>query len=162
MNKEQAQKFDLKKRQKSAFEAAVENAKIANEAIKSSQGWLLVLGLAEMSFLGTLLLINETIYSCWLKTLIIALLMAFVLFILGSITQYKHALRIARDYEGLSRRAVDDYLNKGIRFVDQVPQELELPKRQIVSSRITNYLIFASYVLVILVTLGIIVLIMMI
>ncbi len=156
------EKFDLKKRQKSAFEAAVENAKIANEAIKSSQGWLLVLGLAEMSFLGTLLLINETIYSCWLKTLIIALLTAFILFILGSITQYKHARRIARDYERISRKAVDNYLNKNIRFVDQIPQELELPKRQIVSSRIVNCLILTSYILVILVTIGIIFLIIMI
>lgn len=158
MNKEQI-KFDLEKRQKSAFEAAVENAKIANDAIKSSQGWLLVLGLAEMSFLGTLLLTNETISSCWLKLLIIALLVAFVLFIFGSIAQYKHALRIARRYEEISRKAVDDYLNKDIRFVGKMPEELELPKRQIVSSKVTDYLIFASYVLVILTTLGVIVLV---
>ena len=56
MNKEQIKqnvnKFDIEKRQKSSFDASVENVKMANDAIKSSQNWLLLLGLAEMSFLG--------------------------------------------------------------------------------------------------------------
>jgi len=48
----QKTKFDIQKRQQSAFEASVDNVKMANEAIKSSQNWLLLLGLAELSFLG--------------------------------------------------------------------------------------------------------------
>lgn len=158
MDKEQI-KFDIRKRQRNTFEAAVENVKIANDAIKSSQGWLLILGLAELSFLGTLLLINGIIPGCWLKLLIVTLLIAFILFILGSIMQYRHALKIARIYEGISRTAINNYINKGICIVEKMPGELELPKTQIVSNKTTNYLISASYILVILVTIGIIILV---
>lgn len=159
MEKEQIEqnvrRFDLEKRQKNAFEAAVENAKMANEAIKSSQNWLLLLGLAEMSFLGMILLRRELISIFWIKILIIILLIAFILFILGSILQYKHLLRGARIYGTISDKAID-YLNKGERFVDNIPEELKLPAKQIVSSKLVNHLFFGSYVLVILATIGII------
>ncbi len=150
-------KFDLSKRQRNAFEASVENAKIANDAIKSSQGWLLVLGLAEMSFLGTLLIKDDSVFATpCLKILIIFLLIAFIFFILGSVFQYRHALNSARKYEEISNRVLDSYLNKNIHIVDKIPKELELPKKQMVTSKTANYLIFGSYILVILATIGVI------
>jgi len=62
----QKTKFDIQKRQQSAFEASVDNVKMANEAIKSSQNWLLLLGLAELSFLGAILFKNES-NSYWIN-----------------------------------------------------------------------------------------------
>jgi len=151
--------FDIQKRQQHTFEAAVENAKIANDAIKSSQNWLLVLGLAEMSFLGALLFRNGLLNAdCFSKSLLIALLVAFVLFIVGSVVQYKHALGMAREYEHISNTALK-YLQEGRQSVEKMPEELELPEKQIESNVSANYLIFSSYILVILVTIGIAILI---
>ena len=154
--KQKTVKFDLEKRQKSAFEAVVENVKMANEAVKSSQNWLLLLSLAEMSFLGMILLKKDNFWI--IKVLIIILLVAFVLFILGSVLQYKHLLKRARVYEEISNKATE-YLIRGIRFVNEIPKELKLPEKQIASNKCADYLISSSYILVILTTIGIIFLI---
>jgi len=149
-------KFDIKKRKQYAFDASVENSKGANEAIKVSQNWLLVLALAELSFIGSLLLTDTLSVSVGLlKLLALALLASFISFIVASIAQYQHVLRIARVYECISMRAVQNYLQKGIDSTDEEPKELELPQTQIASNKIANRLFLTSYVLVILATLGI-------
>lgn len=159
MNEDRKPKFDLGKRQEYAFSASVENAKLANEAIKSSQNWLLVLGLAEMSFLGTLLLRDGSVYACGIKALIIILLLAFVTFITGSVMQYKHMLKSTRTFERISNLAITKYLNKGIKVADKVPEELEFPEKQIISSNTANYFLFSAYLLIMVATFGIIFLI---
>jgi hypothetical protein len=159
MNEDRKPKFDLRKRQEYAFSASVENAKLANEAIKSSQNWLLVLGLAEMSFLGTLLLRDGSVYVCGIKALIIILLLAFVTFITGSVMQYKHMLKSARTFERISNLAITKYLNKRIKVADKIPEELELPEKQIISSDTANYFLFSAYLLIMVATFGIIFLI---
>lgn len=159
MNEDKKPKFDLGKRQEYAFSASVENAKLANEAIKSSQNWLLVLGLAEMSFLGTLLLKDSIINIYGIKTLLIILLLAFVAFITGSVMQYKHMLKSARTFERISNIAITKYLNKGRSVADEMPKELELPEKQIISSNTANYFLFSAYLLIMVATFGIILLI---
>lgn len=151
----QKPKFDIQKRQQYAFEASVDNVKMGNDAIKASQNWLLILGLAELSFLGAVLL-KDGGNNYLIKILVVALLLAFSLFIAGSLGQYKHLLRSARQYDEISRKAVDGYLKKGITTMDEVPGDLELPARQIMSNSTTNHLVAGAYILVLFVTLAII------
>jgi len=91
--------------------------------------------------------------------LVATLLIAFSFFIVGSIGQYKHLLSSARKYDKISRAAINNYLRKGIITLDDEPKDLELPNPQIASSPIANYLIFTTYILVLLVTLAFILLI---
>ncbi len=151
--KKEKPKYDISKRQAAAFQASSENAKHANDAIKISQNWLLVLGLAEMSFLGSLILKNnESVGRIYLiKLLLIILLISFMLFISGSVKQYKHVLMLARKYENISNIALN-YLKQGFEVMDKMPNELEFPNNQIISDKWANILLFGSYLTILVVT----------
>lgn len=154
MNKENGKKYDLGKLQKNYFEATVKNVIQANEAIKSAQNWLLILGLAELSFLGAIILQSEEV-TLYIKVILAALLLAFVLFILGSVKQYKHLLSSARYYEELSRRTLAK-VDQGQQYVNEIPEEIKLDTKQIKSDKITNILLFSTFCLIILAVLALI------
>lgn len=154
MNTENGKKYDLGKLQKNYFEATVKNVIQANEAIKSAQNWLLILGLAELSFLGAIILQSEEI-ALYIKVILAALLVAFVLFILGSVKQYKHLLSSARYYEELSRRTLAK-VEQGQQYVNEIPEEMKLDTKQIKSDKITNILLFSAFCLIILAVLALI------
>ncbi len=147
-------KFDLGKLQKNYFEASVQNVIQANEAIKSAQNWLLVLGLAEMSFLGAVILQADSPTS-FTKVILTALLFAFVLFIMGSVKQYKHLLSSARYYDGLSNKTLDK-VEGGQQFIDEIPGDIKLDRKQIKSDKITNILLFSAFCLIIISTLALV------
>ena len=73
--------------------------------------------------------------------------------------QYKHMLKSARTFERISNLAITKYLNKGIKVADKMPEELELPEKQIISSNTANYFLFSAYLLIMVATFGIIFLI---
>ncbi|HED37590.1 MAG TPA: hypothetical protein ENI76_04995 [Ignavibacteria bacterium] len=152
---EKKSKYSISKRQKYAFDASVQNVLIANDTIKMSQNWLWSLGIAELSFLGVILLRGGVEYVCLIKTIIILILVAFVIFIIGSALQFQHVLRKARFYENISNKAYS-YLKKGIDEVEKIPDELNLPEKQIVTNKLVNRLFVTSYILVVVATMGII------
>jgi len=156
-NQTQDKKFDLLKLQNNYFNASVQNVLEANKAIKAAQNWLLVLGLAEMSFLGALLLQNNEPDLC-IRIILSVLLVSFVSFLIGSVKQYKHLLSSARYYENLSNRVLSNiYQNGG--FIDEIPEEFKVDKNQIKSDKVTNILFFSSFVMILLSTIAIILLI---
>lgn len=139
-------KFDLKKLQKNYFEASVQNVLEANKAIKAAQNWLLILGIAEMSFLGALLLQNNE-PKLYIKIVLSVLLVSFVLFIIGTVKQYKHLLFSARYYQKLSNTVLSEMENIG-QYTDKIPEKIQVNKNQIKTDMITNILIFSSFVLI--------------
>lgn len=157
-------KFDIKKRQKSTFNASVENVKLANDFLKLSQNWLWSLGIAELSFFGVIIFkqnIENFYIILFIKILVVLLLSSFISFIWASALQYKHILGLARFYEKISNQAIE-YLQKGEEFLNKEPSDLGLPKQQIISSKLASYLFFASYLFTILATLGLIIFIIFI
>lgn len=153
--------ISIQKRQQHAFTASVENAKQANEAVKSYQNWLLILGTVELTFLGTLILKDNSLYAYYIKFLIVLILVAFLGFIFGSFLQFKHALRTARMYEKIANRALD-YLREGINEVEEFPSDIKLPKEQIKTSGLANTGFTIFLFLLIFVNIGIIILIILI
>ncbi len=156
--KDDIKKFDLGKLQKGYFEASVQNVIQANDAIKSAQNWLLVLGLAEMSFLGAIILQSDT-PIIYVKIILITLLIAFVLFVLGSVKQYKHVLSSARYYEELASKVLDKMEN-GQQYTDVIPADIKLNRQQIKSDRVTNLLLFSAFCLIVLSTIALLPLIL--
>jgi len=153
-NQAQNRKFDLCKLQSNYFEASVKNALEANSAIKAAQNWLLVLGLAEMSFLGVLLFQgNEP--RLYIKIILSVLLVGFILFVIGSVKQYKHLLALARYYEKLSNIVLSEIENNG-QYTDNILQKIKVSKNQIKSNKVANIFIFLSLVLILLSTAGLI------
>jgi len=154
------QLFDISKRQKYAFEAAVENSKIANQSVTNSQNWILVLGTTELVFLGSLLVMDEIAdnHQCLVRFLIILILLSFLMFIWGSRSQFKYVVRKARMYESISTTAINKYLNKGIYEVDKIPKDLKFSDKQIISDKASNILMFSSLITITAVTIGIAVL----
>lgn len=153
----QNKKFDLAKLQKNYFDATVSNVLEANSAIKAAQNWLLVLGLAEMSFLGASLLKDDVPIAC-VKVVLSALLISFVLFIIGSIKQYRHILSSARYYEDLSNKVLSEIDISG-QYTDDISREMQVDKKQIKSDKITNILLFSSSTIILASTLTIAILI---
>lgn len=149
-NQTQNKKIDLSKLQKNYFDASVGNVIEANNTIKTAQNWLLVLGLAEMSFWGALLL-KDNNSILYIRIILSILLFSFILFIIGSVKQYKHLLFSARYYERLSNKVLSKVEDAG-QYTDSVPEEIKIGKNQIKSDRITNILIFSSFVLILLST----------
>ena len=76
-NESEHKKFDLDKLQKNYFDASVANVLEANKAIRAAQNWLLIIGLAEMSFLGALLL-QSSGHLLYVKVLLVILLFIFI------------------------------------------------------------------------------------
>ena len=142
--------FDVRKRQKHLFDAAVRNSLLANEAIKMAQESMLALGLAELAFLGVLLLDKDR-SSRTVKSLVILLVISFLLFLFGQIRQYKHQLKAARVFESKSIRALE-YLADGKEYLEGEPKDISLEKKQIKSDNLANWLIFISLILIVLVT----------
>jgi hypothetical protein len=161
MEQKNIKNFDIAKRQQATFDASVENAKIANDAIVKAQNWFLVLGLAELSFLGTIFLSDFQI-TCQvlflIKFLIILLLSSFIIFIIASVLQYQYMLRVARFYEIISNNAIE-YMSKGINELEKEPENLRLDRKQIKSNILTNYLFATVLLLILLATLGIIIIV---
>lgn len=153
--------FDISKRQRFSFNAAVENVKSANNAIKLSQNWLWSLGIAELSFLGVVIFKDSSGIDslvCFIKALVIVLLLSFVSFILASVLQYKHALKAARNHESISKRAYE-YLRDAA-YLENEPSDLKLPDKQITTGRAVNLFFLSSYILTISATIGIIIFIL--
>ena len=152
-------KIDLEKRQNKYHEATVKNVMHANDFTKASQNWSLILGLAEMSFLATLIVQVDANHIFYLKCFLSALLISFVLFILGSIKQYKHALASSRYYHCLANKVTKHIRSMGPQIDEtEVPQEINEEKHnnQIATDKIANILILSSIGLILLVTLGLI------
>jgi len=76
-NESEHKKFDLDKLQKNYVDASVANVLEANKAIRAAQNWLLIIGLAEMSFLGALLL-QSSGHLLYVKVLLVILLFIFI------------------------------------------------------------------------------------
>lgn len=149
-NQTQNKKIDLSKLQKNYFDASVGNVIEANNTIKAAQNWLLVLGLAEMSFLGALLL-KDSSSILYIRIILSILLFSFILFIIGSVKQYKYLLYSARYYQKQSYAVLSKIENNG-QYADSIPEEIKLSKNQIKSDRIANILISSSFVLILLST----------
>ena len=115
----------------------------------------LILGLAEMSFLGAIILQPEMATSICIKGVLIALLLAFVLFILGSVAQYKHLLSSARYYDKLSGKALDK-MERGQQYTDEIPEDIKLDREQIKSSKVANILLFAAFCLILISTIALV------
>ncbi|MBW3568644.1 hypothetical protein KY385_00745 [Candidatus Parcubacteria bacterium] len=144
--------FDVEKRQNSLFDASVRNTLLANESITLVQNSMLALGLAELAFLGVILIDNDR-RGFFVKLLILLLIASFVLFLLGQIRQYKHQLITARSFEAKANKALE-YLAKGNQYLDHEPEEISTKKQQIVSDKIANIFIFSSLIVILLVTAG--------
>ena len=161
---QQRTEFSVKKRQDTAHAAMLSNANLANESAKATQNWLLILGLAELSFLGSVLLkygsANED-FLIFIKIFLVILLVGFIMFFLGSLHQRRHILRSARKYQKISDRAVG-YINDGKKKLDEEPDELKLPEQQMVSSRASNQYFIIAIGAIFVVTIGIIFLIIFI
>jgi len=156
-NQTQNKKFDLGKLgklQKSYFDASVANVLEANQAIKAAQNWLLILGLAEMSFLGALLL-QDNDQHLYIRIILSVLLVSFILFIIGSVKQYRHLLSSARYYEKLSNMVLTE-IERVDQCVNKIPDEIKVEKNQIKSDKVTNILIYSSLVLILLSTVALI------
>lgn len=153
-NQTQNKRFDLGRLQKNYFDASVANVLEANKAIKAAQNWLLILGLAEMSFLGALLIQNNE-QSLYIKIILSALLVGFILFIVGSVKQYKHLLSSARYYEKLSNKVLSE-MEKESQYTNKISDEIKVDKNQIKSDNNSNILIFSSFVLILLSTVALI------
>ncbi|MCW1891997.1 MAG: hypothetical protein KIH65_002020 [Candidatus Uhrbacteria bacterium] len=141
-------KFDLGKLQENYFNTSVANVNQANDAIKSAQNWLLILGLAEMSFLSAVILQPEITTKNCVQGILIVLLLAFVLFIFGSVMQYKHLLSSARYYNELSKKVLDE-MEREQQHANEIPEGIKLDREQIQSSRIANILLFTAFCLII-------------
>ncbi len=147
-------KFDLGTLQNNYFKASKENIHEANIAIKTAQNWVLILGLAEMSFLGVLLLQANTFYI-YTKIILSVLLLSFILFIIGSIRQYKHVLSSARYYKLLSDRVWSEIKSKG-KYTENIPQDLENNRNYIKSNKVANILLFSAFMLIVITTVALI------
>lgn len=146
--------FDLKLLQKQYFDACVGNVTEANEAVKSVQNWLLVLGLAEMSFLGSLI-VRDTAPNLYVKVILTGLLVSFILFLIGTRMQHRHVLKSARYYQNLSSKVIIAMESSG-NLVTRIPSDLKVEENQIKSNKTANILISVSFLLVLLSTVAII------
>lgn len=136
-------KKDLLKLQNNYFTASIDNVKVANSAISKAQGWVLTLGLAELAFLGS----KNDFLSCLMKVQVTLLLLAFVLFVIGSIAQYKHVLKSSRHYFSLSYKILEWIEEKETSEVEKIPNEF-LDNQVLKTSVTANYFLFSSFVLV--------------
>ena len=96
----------------------------------------------------------------WKKVILTVLLFAFVLFIIGSVKQYKHLLSSARYYDGLSNKTLDKMEGRQ-QYTDEIPGDIKLDREQIKSDKITNILLFSSFCLIIVSTLALVPLVFM-
>ncbi len=146
--------FDVEKRQNNLFDASVRNTLLANESISMAQNSMLALGLAELAFLGVILVdTDRRNYETLVKTLIILLIISFTMFLLGQIRQYKHQLKAARRFEKKANRALE-YLSEGKQYLSSEPKDIATGQRQIVSDVVANLLIFVSLVIIVVATIG--------
>ena len=136
-------KKDLLKLQKNYYRASVENAKEANSAVTKAQGWVLTLGLAELAFIGS----QGNFSSCLVKIEITLLLLAFILFVIGSVAQFKHCLKSSRYYFLLSSKILKWVEEKEISEVEKIPDEF-LGENMLKTSNTANYFLFSSFVLI--------------
>ncbi len=139
-------KKDLLKLQNNYFTASVENVKEANSAIYKAQGWVLTLGLAELAFLGS----QKDLSSCIVKIEITLLLLAFILFVIGSIAQYKHLLKSSRFYFSLSSKVSRDIEASGTSEAKEIPNEfLDRSDTDVLkTNNVANYLLSLSFTLI--------------
>jgi hypothetical protein len=150
VSKNTPKKFDVKKRQNYLFDASVRNTLLANESVKMAQESMLALGLAELAFLGVLLL-GKPNCNWAVKPLIIVLTISFLLFLFGQIRQFNHQLRRARGLEYKANIA-NEYLIEGRRYLENEPENISLESKQIKSDNIANLCILGSLALVLVVT----------
>lgn len=136
-------KKDLLKLQNNYFTASIENAKEANSAVSRAQGWVLTLGLAELAFLSS----QDDSSSCIVRLEITLLLLAFVLFVIGSVAQYKHCLKSSRRYFSLSSKVLKWVEEKETSEVEKIPDEF-LDTQVLKTSNTANYFLFSSFILI--------------
>ncbi len=136
-------KKDLLKLQNNYHIASVENAKEANLSIRQAQGWILTLGLAELAFLSSL----GDFSSGFVKVEVTLLLFAFIFFVIGSVAQYRHALKGSRDYFSLSSMILKHIEKIGTHEVEEIPENFS-DNEKLRTSNIANHFIFLSFVLI--------------
>lgn len=161
IEKDKKIRHDLTKLQKNHFMASVSNVDLANKTMGEFQNWMLVLGIAELTFLGTLLSRSET--GClliFIKILLTVLLVGMVLFLFGALLQYKHVLKIARMSYKKSNLVIDYISEIGETIVDEIPEHLKVEiEKGITTSMTANYLIYTGFFFEILVTISTVILI---
>ena len=149
-------KTDLNKLQNNYFEAMVSNHDSANKAIMKTQNWLLILALGELAFLGKSIEDQSNI-SLFLKISFAVLLFSFVLFIIGSVLQYKHLLKNSRRYHELSSRTIQFIKSINKFEIEEIPESLRDNKNKISSSKWANGFLFSSFILILGETLSLII-----
>lgn len=136
-------KKDLLKLQDNYFVASVENVKEANSAIGKAQGWVFTLGTAELALLGSI----GDFSPCIVKVEITLILVAFFLFVMGSVFQYKHFVKTSRYYFSLSAKILKLVDENGTSEVEKIPSEL-LDTQALQTNNGANYLILSSFILI--------------
>jgi hypothetical protein len=165
MNQNPEHKFSVEKRQAHTYEASVKNASIANDAVMKAQNWFLIICLAQLSFLGSILVSVSTLAETtelFVKILMVLFLVTFILFVTSSLSQFRHMVSRARFYEGISDTAISKYISIGVTELDAEPDELALDDGQIKSDLVTNYMFTASLLSGLCATAGVITLIFLI
>lgn len=81
-------------------------------------------------------------------------MLAFVLFILGSIKQYKHLLRSSR-YFGKLAKDTSSKIEEGQQYINIIPSDIKAD-RSIASDKIANALFFLSFAFIIFSTIALI------
>ncbi len=146
---------DLKQIQQNYFKAMDSNIENANKMVVATQNWLLILGLAELAFIGQQLIVNPE--NWFLKIIFSILLLGFISFIIGSIAQYKHVLKTGRYYHDLSKKTVQFIDATDKTTIEKTPEFLEDKQNDIKSSTWANRLISLSFVFILSVTLSLVI-----
>lgn len=129
------------------YSALVDNAKSANDAISKAQNWLLILWLAELSFIWTNLK-----YLCLFKLPLTLLLFWFIFFIIWSVAQYKHLLNKSRHYHSLINNVLE-YIKNNSENIDKLPESLSDKDFTIRSSNVANFFFLFSFLFILISTL---------
>lgn len=121
-------KFDLRRVQQGYFDAMLANGGQANQVIANMQQALLTIILAELAFVGVVDLATDK--PTWLGSAAAGLLVLSAFsFILGSHAQFRHLLRITREYSRVSFATIKHIKTTGQAMVDEIPDDLQ-PKEK--------------------------------
>lgn len=158
-------KIDLNIKANHYFDAAVSNARFANESVQSMQNWLLIFSIAELTFLGSTFSLefnrNQEILNVNIITLIsiscYLLLLNFTSFFIGCMYQHAHLLKTARAYNQLSQYT-HEFAKNYQRLVDKTPSFLDDKDLSTMkTNQIANACFFVSLVSILLATVTIVV-----
>ena len=151
----QQNRFDIKAIGNDALERYHKAIELLNKNSQFFLNWIIFTTLAELTFLGTVLLRNST-SSVWLvKTLTIVLLVSLILFFVGMIFRNIDTRNTVKMFENAVKKS-SELLISGQNTVASLPQELQLPTEMIEPGETSQNLVGYSFLLVIVATAGII------